>query len=254
MKKEVDVLKGEKTYFVVICEDEPVQRELLERLIAEYAVDTSQRLESMAFESAEAFLFHYAEDRRADLILLDIQLEGKDGLSLAEQLRSEHDHAQIIFITGSTEHIRDGYRVEAVDYLVKPFKKQQLLEALERAFVKLKQERPYLLVDTGNTLEKVYLNLIVAIESNGRDTEWWLADGRSLMVKSGISEAREQLVGQVAFFLSHRTTLVNLEHVARLEREEFIMADGSRLPIARRSQKAAKEAFLSYHLKGERSR
>jgi hypothetical protein len=70
-----------------------------------------------AFESAEAFLFSYAEDKDYDILLLDIQMKNMSGIDLAREIRKDNEMLQIIFITGLTDYIAEGYDVSALHYL-----------------------------------------------------------------------------------------------------------------------------------------
>lgn len=73
-----------------------------------------------AFPSAEAFLFHYADAKDFDILLLDIEMGGMVGVELAREVRRDNETVQIIFITGYSDYIAAGYDVAALHYLVKP--------------------------------------------------------------------------------------------------------------------------------------
>lgn len=238
-------------YSLVICENEKVQQELLLKLTKQYAESKQICLETACFDSAEAFLFNYEENKKVDIILLDIQMEDLDGITMAKQLRAQHDSVQIIFISGYSEHIGEGYQVEAIDYLIKPFTKEQLAKAFDRAFKQLEQEEEYLLLETEDSIQKIAIQAIETIESSGRNTEWELSDGRVLTAKLGIAEAVNMLEEYPSFFQSHRTAVVNFLFVEELKKDEFVMESGKPVPISRRTLKEAKERFLSFHLKGD---
>lgn len=72
-----------KNYSFAICENEPVQAEWLQFLLEEYAEVRRYSLHISAWESAEAFLFHYAENKQVDVILLDIQMHEMNGMEMA---------------------------------------------------------------------------------------------------------------------------------------------------------------------------
>lgn len=131
-----------RMYRVAICENELVQAQFLQKILEEYAQKQEIRFKSEVFESSEVFLFQYAEEKAVDLILLDIQMAEMDGLTMAEKLRAVQDQVKIIFITGLTEHIGDGYRVAASDYLIKPIKKEQLFNVLDRVLKTLPDAIP----------------------------------------------------------------------------------------------------------------
>ena len=70
------------------------------------------------FPSAEAFSFRFIENRDVDLLLLDVEMEGEDGIALAKRLREEGCGAEIVFVTSHFELAGEGYDVDALHYLV----------------------------------------------------------------------------------------------------------------------------------------
>lgn len=89
------------------------------------------------FTSAENFLFHYAENKEYDILLLDIEMGDMDGISMAKKLRQDNHTIQIVFVTGYSDYIAEGYEVEALHYLLKPLKEEKLFTVLDRAARKL---------------------------------------------------------------------------------------------------------------------
>lgn len=79
-----------------------------------------------SFSSAENFLFYYAEECDYDILLLDVEMGAMDGVTMAKKLRQSNDTVQIIFITGYSDYIFEGYEVAALHYLMKPVKEEKL--------------------------------------------------------------------------------------------------------------------------------
>lgn len=82
------------------------------------------------------FFFCYAEDKSFDLLLLDVEMPGTDGVTLAKTVRQENEAVQIVFITGYSDYIAEGYDVAALHYLVKPVSREKLFAVLDRAWEK----------------------------------------------------------------------------------------------------------------------
>ena len=77
---------------------------------------TAQRglaVQAERFESAQAFLFHYEEHKDYDVLLLDIEMPGMDGVSMARAIRRENEAVQIVFITGYSDYISEGHDAAA---------------------------------------------------------------------------------------------------------------------------------------------
>lgn len=111
-------------YRIAICDDEQLDIKYIKELLHIWQEETNISLQLETFTSAENFLFHYAEDKLYDIILLDIELGGMDGVTMAKKIRKENKTVQIIFISGYSDYIAEGYEVEALHYLLKPVNKE----------------------------------------------------------------------------------------------------------------------------------
>ena len=120
-------------YKIAVCDDEAEQVEYLAALAGDWAECRGNRVCIRPFYSAEEFLFHYEEEKDCDILLLDIEMRGINGVELAKRLREENDALQIIFITGHPDFIADGYEVGALHYLLKPVSGEKLNQVLDRA-------------------------------------------------------------------------------------------------------------------------
>ena len=133
-------------YHFVICDDDLTQQQVNENLIKQWAVNEGIPVRTTLFSLAEAFLFHYEEDKSADVLLLDVEMGEMDGVTFAKKIRSGNRGVQIIFITGYMDYILDGYEVEALHYLLKPVKSENLFPVLNRAIKRLEENTKVLLV------------------------------------------------------------------------------------------------------------
>ena len=108
----------------IIVDDEPIAREGLERLVRK-----SPMLELVGnFESAESAT-EYIKDNPVDLIFLDIEMPGTNGLDFARKIPQQ---ALVVFTTAYSEYALDSYEVNATDYLVKPIEEQRFRKAVEK--------------------------------------------------------------------------------------------------------------------------
>ena len=125
------------TYNFAICDDEIPQQDSLKRMVLEWAGARRFTARIACFPSAEAFLFHYEEDKSFDILLLDIEMAGINGVQLASAVRKDNKEVQIVFVTGYMDYIADGYDVEALHYLLKPVTEGTLYAVLDRAAIPL---------------------------------------------------------------------------------------------------------------------
>lgn len=238
---------------IAICDDEPAQRSLLEAYVREWGMQRQLEVQTTLVGNAEQFLFHWEECRR-DMVLLDIDMPGADGLSLAKRLRSQGEDVQIVFVTGLVEYALEGYEVDAMSYLIKPVDKGRFFACLDRAYARCGQEAPMMLLETPGGMARVKVRDICYLESAAHDT--WvhcIGEKEPIRCRVGIRQLEERLGQQgesfykLAFFKIHRSYLVNLSYVNRIEKKEAVMDGGEALPVARSKWEALNRAYLDYY-------
>lgn len=119
-----------QTYRIAICDDLATDRNYLSSLCEIWGSHNSYHIQISEFTSAENFLFHYAEKKDFDILLLDIEMGAMDGVTMARKLRQDNQTIQIIFITGYADYISDGYEVDALHYLMKPIQEEKFFTVL----------------------------------------------------------------------------------------------------------------------------
>lgn len=205
------------------------------------------------YPSADSFLFAWEERKDTDILLLDIEMPGTDGMALARKLRRMGNPISIIFVTGNPDFALEGYDLEAVSYIVKPVKRQRLWAALDRARERVSDRAAILVPLFGGEVEKVYVSDICCLEGDGHDCILWKRDGTRLVSKSGIRQLEQELMeGEHfrgcgdSFFKPHRSYCINLEHVERIGKKEIRMASHLAVPIARGKWEELNRAYMDY--------
>jgi DNA-binding LytR/AlgR family response regulator len=111
----------------VIIEDEPLAAQYLAQLL-----DETCQVEVVGFAAEGEEGLRLCAESRPDAVFVDINLPGKDGLSLAKQLAMLPQPPRLVFTTGNANRATDAFRLEAVDYLLKPLDPEQVGEAVKR--------------------------------------------------------------------------------------------------------------------------
>ncbi len=233
---------------ISLCDDEPHQISQMKTLLHEWSTNNNIEIETNEYSSAEQFLFDY-ETNACDLLLLDIEMTGLNGMELAKSLRAKGDLLPIVFITGFSEYMSDGYDVEALHYLLKPVKKDKLFTVLDRYIAKCQTSSQLLLPCEDGTV-RVAENSILYCEAMGKKTHLHLSDGRTLICTTGISKLTKELSSD--FIPCHRSYLIHLRYIRSIGKTAVIMDNGQELPLSRRLYEGVNRAFIDYY-RGEQN-
>ncbi|MGI5893849.1 MAG: LytR/AlgR family response regulator transcription factor [Candidatus Merdivicinus sp.] len=231
----------ETVYQIILCDDEQTQRDYLCALVTSWAQQAEIPIHLKAFESAEALLFDYAEHRDCDLLILDIEMQGMDGVSLARKIRMENEWVQIMFVTGYADYIADGYDVDALHYLMKPVNRQKFFEVLDRAVRKLHKNEQMLTLNLPGETVRVPLMEIRYLDVH---QNYVTVHGKQeYTVKKTLRELEPLLDDR--FFRIGRSCILNLSVIQRVTRTDVYLMDGSVVPLPRGMYEPLNRAIIS---------
>lgn len=228
-------------YKIAICDDVDADRRYVSDMVKSWAAHDGHTVHTDTFSSAESFLFHYAEESDYDILLLDIEMGAMDGVTMAKQLRKENDTVQIIFITGYSDYISEGYEVAALHYLVKPVKKEKLFSVLDRAAEKLMRNERVLNFEVGGEMVRVPIYQIRYAEVFGNYVTVHAAS--DIHIKMTLGEIEKQLDDR--FYRVGRSAVVNLTQISRVTRTEIVLADGTAIPLPRGAYDGVNRAIIN---------
>ena len=228
-------------YRIAIVDDNQTDREFLHAQAQSWAAQKGSSLQAELFASAEEFLFHYAEHKDYDILLLDIEMPGMDGVTMARRIRKENETVQIVFITGYSEYISEGYEVAALHYLMKPVNTEKLRQVLERAADKLQRNERYLTLELSS--EVVRLPLYQIRWAEVRQNYLTIHAKADYTVKMTLSELESRLDDR--FFRAGRSFIINLTEVRSVTRQEVRLSDGTAIPLPRGQYESLNRAIIS---------
>ena len=234
-------------YKIAICDDSTADQNYIKDMTRRWAAKGRHILHIDTFVSAESFLFHYAEHKDYDILLLDIEMEGMDGISLAKKLRQENDQVQIVFVTGFPDFMAQGYEVSALHYLLKPLEEETLCRVLDRAAANLKKaDRSVIFTVDGEAL-RLDVREIMSAEALAHFCRINTLRGQ-FEVRQNFSELAEKL-GE-GFIRTHRSYLVQVACIRRISKTEVILDNWEKVPLSRSNYHAVNQAFIR-HFEGE---
>lgn len=225
---------------IAICDDDPAAVTLMTELTRTWAGERELSLHLETFPSAEAFLFHYVEDKDFDILLLDIEMGKMDGVTMARQIRRENETVQIIFVTGYSDYIAEGYEVAALHYLMKPVDRDKLFSVLDRALVKKGESERYLNLELSGEMVRIPFRELRYLEV--RQNYVTLFAGEEYTVKRTLGEFEREL--DARFCRVGRSLLVNLDKVRRVTKTQAVLTDGTLLPLPRGGVETLNRAII----------
>lgn len=222
-------------YRIAVCEDDPHIAEQ-NKAAACRTLDQKGRVQGRDYDvelfyTAVPLMERLTEDPDAyQLLLLDIQLDGDNGVELARFLREHKANASIIYITDHPGFALDSFPTYPLEYLLKPVDEERLSAALDWDWRQkhIRPKRPILQVG-GRVL---YLDEITYLETAGHKSAIHTKEER-IEHAVPLSKLKEDFQKQ-GFCLCHFSYLVNLSHVKRVERDTLMLDTGESVPISRR--------------------
>lgn len=228
------------SYKIAICDDSAGDREYIAALTRRWAERGGHLLELSQFVSAENFLFEYSDKSDYDILLLDIEMGEMDGVSLAKRLRRENETLQIVFITGYSDYISEGYEVAALHYLMKPVKEDKLLAVLDRAAERLRKAERVMTLESGGETVRVPLRQIRYIDV--RLNYATVHAKENYTVKKPLGEIAAAL--DERFYRVGRSAIVNLTYVSRVTKTDIYLDDGTAVPLPRGAYEGVNRAII----------
>lgn len=215
---------------LVICDDEPAFCEQLAELAQEILHQEGIEADIECFNSAHTLLETIEAGTAFSILLLDVMMEGMDGMELAAALRTQGRKTPIIFISSNREMALRGYEVAAARYLAKPLNREKLREALLHC-CGLLSAGGELLLPAIDGHRRIQSSSIMFAETYGRGIRMTMKDGQ-FESRIKISDLAAMLPS-AQYVFCHRTVLVNLDFVTSIRYCELELKNGTRLPISK---------------------
>ena len=230
-------------YRIAVCDDRQTDRDYLASLLEEWAASVGHIVQSRLFPSAEAFLFCYEEDKSWDMLLLDIEMDGMDGVTLAKKVRRENRTVQLIFVTGYSEYISEGYEVSALHYLVKPIRRDKFFTVLDRAAEQCARNGHFLTLAQSKEMIRLPLYEICYLEASRNYVTIHGENGQNYTIRHTLSELERELDDR--FFRTGRSYIVNLACIRKVTRTDIHLKNGELVPLPRGMYKTLNQAIIS---------
>ncbi|MFD2132627.1 LytR/AlgR family response regulator transcription factor [Pseudogracilibacillus auburnensis] len=236
------------TFKVLVVDDERFAREelifLLENFPESKVIAEAERGEAAILKAIQL---------QPDVVFLDIEMPKMDGIEVAKSLLELKKSPLIVFATAYPQFAAEAFRINAVDYLLKPYDIDQLTQAMERIrnIMFPVKSAPHstplgkLAVEKDGEIDYVFISDILYLSPDGKTT-MIKTRKNEYVVKSSLKELENRLI-PFSFFRIHRSFLVNLTYVTRLTPwfngayQLELEGEGDKLPVSRNYVKDLRE-------------
>lgn len=231
---------------IALCDDSENDREILRSLLEKCYISPDEDVVYEFSSGKNAINFLKKHPGEIDLLFLDIEMPDPNGMETAEAIRAFDTSIQLIFVTGYSDYVFGGYRVGAMDYLMKPVKEARLREVLERIRILLGyKSRYYCLKNTAGSYRFYYSDISyfysdkrkIILVSKGKETDFY---GKLDALETELDDS---------FVRIHQRYLVNTSHVEKIGHSSVIV-DGRELPVSRSLKESAVKKLAAAMMKG----
>lgn len=238
---------------VGLCDDEPVLLAKLNKFVSGCYAENQIFAKVCPFENGQALLYEIEDGAVFDLLLLDIEMPGMDGMALAGRAKKFLPNVLIIFITSHMEYVLDAYELSVFRYVPKADPGLRLTHALLDAAAMIDiQLRESYVIQNQNRLERIPLQNLLYITHEGKNAllitdlpDDSTEKNTCCRVRRSLQQVYEELDGEQFLFID-RGCIVNLSKIMSIRDHYALLKDGTRLPVSQSRLPALKEKLLEF--------
>lgn len=229
-----------------ICDDEENVvshvKEITDRYFRTHCVSCSIRL----YQSSENLQYDLQDGIYYDLLLLDIEMPGVGGMSLAREIHDTAPAARIIFITSHLEYAITAYEYAVFRYISKTAIEEKLPAALEDFYKLYRLEQSeYYTIEVKNHVERIPYREILYILKDGKYAVFHLQNGKTLSVRKPLSQVYSE-ISREYFYFADRGCIVNLANAAGIDGTGILFPDQQQISISKASMPEFKTTMLRF--------
>ncbi len=217
-----------------IVEDEALAFEKLKKYFDMYEKENGEQFDVHRFSDAESFLEGYSD--RFDLVMMDIEMPGINGMEAAKRLREMDREVALVFVTNMANYAVKGYEVDALDFIVKPVKYADFSFKLKRVMRSLSlREQDTITVSLSSGIKRIALSELLYVEVTGHNVIYHMVD-EELKTRGTLAKTEEMLAGS-SFMKCNNCYLVNPKHIKEVKGYTVTVGEDE-LAISRPRKKA----------------
>ena len=226
---------------IAICDDNAALCEQLEAMLLEMQKELNEQLTIATFYDAERLWRAIQEKDYYDLIFLDIELPGENGLTLARKIHEKWvvPFMQIVYVTANSQYMPEAFDAQPVGFLTKPLEYKQVRQAVDTVKKRMPIQHDAIFEYTHNReMHRLPCRQILYLQVRGKYITIATLTGDDLTYRGNLSQAMRQLE-PCGFIRINQSQAINSQYVATYNREKVRLRDDTELTISQRCQKDA---------------
>ncbi|MEL7662262.1 LytTR family DNA-binding domain-containing protein [Acetobacterium wieringae] len=233
-------------FSIAICDDQRGICSEIESIILQYKESTRQEMQIEVFYSAEKLSIYMEQEHNFDLIFLDIEMKGFNGLDLGRKIREEMDNqvTQIVYISGKESYFKALFEVRPMHFLSKPVEPDKVIKDIELAMKLANRLGGVFSYKKGSETHKLPIKNIIYFQSVNREIKIVTTTGVELFYGK-LQEVFRQ-VAKYRFITIHKSYIINYEQVAKFKYDEVLMSNSTSLPISQLKRKEVRGLQMKY--------
>lgn len=230
---------------IAICDDEQFYRNKMKQLLDKYMHKRELPYEIHIFSSGKEFLKQCENSVKFNIVFLDINMDELDGIQTAERIRSFYSDTYIVFVTAFIDYALEGYKVNAVRYLMKDNLEGALEECMKAILQKMQIAQVIFTFLEGE--KKLYTDNILYVESRGHKSifHYMETEEMTYQIYDKLDQIERNMKGY-GFLRIHKSYLLNMKHLRRISNYIALLDTGEELPVPRSRFQTVKESFVDY--------
>ncbi len=230
---------------IAIVEDEAPAADALASFVQRYAAEKNLDFTVARFTNAMEFELSHC---RFDLVFMDIQMPGINGMEAAQLMRTYDQETPLIFVTNLAQYAVRGYEVDALDFIVKPIGYSDFRMRMDKAMRKVRRNaRSAVVVNTRDGgMRVVPVADIEYVEVNRHDVTFHLLGGQEPLVSYGSLKAFEEEVAGGPFVRISNSCMVNMNHIRSMRAGELRTYSGTVLYLSRSRKREATATIVGF--------
>ena len=227
---------------IAVVEDDVKDCAEYAEFIRKYAEETGEKIQVKEFHDGDEIVENYSSD--FDIILMDIDMKLMNGMDAAKEIRKVDEKVIIMFMTNMPQYAMEGYKVDALDYVLKPISYFDFSEHLNRAISRMsKRQNTFIKVNVKGGIKKIDISKLELVEVQDHDLIYHTS-GDTIITRGTIRDVEQQLSGQ-GFFRCNKCYLINLAYVDSVKGSD-VSVGGQLIQVSRSHRKELLDALNDF--------